>query len=155
MQELLEFIVKGIVTKPEEVKVTPETSPEGELNLKLKVAPEDMGTVIGKGGRIIRAIRSLVRIKAIHEDKRVNVELEEVPGYVKPLKEGEAPSSEATTAEVPSEGAEATLSVAEATSDVAEAKPEVPAAEAAEAKPKRRSAKKAEPKAEAAEEPAA
>lgn len=154
MQELLEFIVKGIVTKPEEVKVTPETSPEGELNLKLKVAPEDMGTVIGKGGRIIRAIRSLVRIKAIHEDKRVNVELEEVPGYVKPLKEGEAPSGEAATAEAPSGEAEATLSVAEATSDVAEAKPEVPAAEAtpdvAEAKPKRRATKKAEPKAEEA-----
>lgn len=147
MQELLEFIVKGIVTKPEEVKVTPETSPEGELNLKLKVAPEDMGTVIGKGGRIIRAIRSLVRIKAIHEDKRVNVELEEVPGYVKPPKEGEAPSSEAATAEAPSEEAEAA-------SDVAEAKPEVPAPEAktdvAEAKPKRRSTKKAEPKAEEA-----
>lgn len=141
MQELLEFIVKGIVTKPEEVKVTPETSPEGELNLKLKVAPEDMGTVIGKGGRIIRAIRSLVRIKAIHEDKRVNVELEEVPGYVKPPKEGEAPSSEAATAAAPSEEVEAPLSGAEA-------KPEVPAAEVAEAKPKRRSAKKAEPKTE-------
>ncbi len=134
MQELLEFIVKGIVTKPEEVKVTPETSPEGELNFKLKVAPEDMGTVIGKGGRIIRAIRSLVRIKAIHEDKRVNVELEEVPGYVKPLKEGEEAGAQA-------EGAEAALSAAEA-------KPEVPAPEAAtdaaETKPKRRSAKKVE-----------
>lgn len=144
MQELLEFIVKGIVTKPEEVKVTQETSPEGELNLKLKVSPEDMGTVIGKGGRIIRAIRSLVRIKAIHEDKRVNVELEEVPGYEKPPKEGEAESEVATTTEIPSEKAEG--------------KPETPASEAksdvAEVKPKRRSAKKAEPKAEAAEESA-
>lgn len=139
MQELLEFIVKGIVTKPEEVKVTEETSPEGELNLKLKVSPEDMGTVIGKGGRIIRAIRSLVRIKAIHEDKRVNVELEEVPGYEKPPKEGEAESEVAPVTKAPSEKAED--------------KPQAPASEAvsdgAEAKPKRRSAKKAEPKTEA------
>ena len=129
MQELLEFIVKGIVTKPEEVKVTPETSPEGELNLKLKVAPEDMGTVIGKGGRIIRAIRSLIRIKAIHEDKRVNVELEEVPGYVKPEKEEKE-------GEVTTEGGESVPAADEAE----------PAK--AEAKPKRRAAKKTEPKAE-------
>jgi len=100
MKELLEYIVKGIVTKPEAVEITENETPEGELELRFKVDPEDMGTVIGKEGRTIRSIRNLVRIKAIHEDKRVRVELEEVPGHERPpteetteIKEKEAPAA--------------------------------------------------------------
>ncbi len=77
MKNLLEYLVKSIVEQPESVKVEETSTPEGFVNLQLTVAPEDMGMVIGKGGRIIRALRNLVRVKAIKENKRVNVELVE------------------------------------------------------------------------------
>jgi len=77
MRELLEYLAKSIVERPEAVKVEETQTPEGWINLKLSVAPEDMGMVIGKGGRIIRALRNLVKVKAIKENKRVNVELTE------------------------------------------------------------------------------
>ena len=77
MKDLLEYLVKNIVAQPEAVKIEATETPEGFVNLKLSVAPEDMGMVIGKGGRIIRALRNLVRVKAIKENKRVNVELTE------------------------------------------------------------------------------
>lgn len=77
MKNLLEYLVKNIVEQPEAVKVEATETPEGFVNLQLTVAPEDMGMVIGKGGRIIRALRNLVRVKAIKEGKRVNVELTE------------------------------------------------------------------------------
>ena len=77
MKDLLEFIIKSIVSKPDEVKIEEMSPAEGYVNLSLRVAPEDMGTVIGKQGKIIKAIRNLVRIKAIKEGVRVNVELVE------------------------------------------------------------------------------
>jgi predicted RNA-binding protein YlqC (UPF0109 family) len=77
MKDLLEYLVKNIVEQPEAVKVVAAETPEGFVNFQLTVAPEDMGMVIGKGGRIIRALRNLVRVKAIKEGKRVNVELVE------------------------------------------------------------------------------
>jgi len=77
MKDLLEYLVESIVEKPEAVKVEETQTPEGFVNLQLSVAPEDMGMVIGKGGRIIRALRNLVRVKAIKESRRVNVELTE------------------------------------------------------------------------------
>jgi predicted RNA-binding protein YlqC (UPF0109 family) len=80
MKDLLEYLVKSIVSKPEAVKVEEIVTPDGFVNLRLTVDPEDMGSVIGKGGRIIKALRNLVRVKAIKEDKRVNVELMEKNG---------------------------------------------------------------------------
>lgn len=77
MKELLEFIVKSVVSNPKAVKIDEGVSDEGYANLSITVAPEDMGMVIGKQGRIIKAIRDLVRVKAIKEGKRVNVELVE------------------------------------------------------------------------------
>lgn len=78
MKELLEYLVKLIVKKPENVGVAEEDAPDW-TNLKLTVAPEDMGLVIGKGGKIISALRHLVRIRAIKDNKRINVELMEAP----------------------------------------------------------------------------
>ena len=78
MKDLLEYLVKNIVEQPEAVKVEETQTPEGFVNLQITVDQEDMGMVIGKGGRIIRALRNLVRVKAIKEGKRVNVELTEV-----------------------------------------------------------------------------
>ena len=63
MKELVEFIAKSIVNSPDDVVVTEETDEEG-IVLKLEVADEDKGRVIGKQGRIAQAIRALIRVKA-------------------------------------------------------------------------------------------
>lgn len=74
MKELLEVIAKNLVDYPEQVKIN-EVQGEKSLVLELKVAPEDMGKVIGKQGRIARAIRTVVKAAAVHEDKRIVVEI--------------------------------------------------------------------------------
>ncbi len=74
MKDLLEVIAKNLVDHPDKVVVT-ETQGERSLVLELKVAPEDMGKVIGKQGRIAKAIRTVVKAAAIHEDKRIVVEI--------------------------------------------------------------------------------
>ena len=75
MKELLEVIAKRLVEHPEQVVVA-ETNNERALILELKVAPEDMGKVIGKQGRIAKAIRSVVKAAASKEDKKVIVEIQ-------------------------------------------------------------------------------
>ena len=74
MKELLEYIAKSIVTMPEAVVVTEESS-EGSVVLKLQVAPEDRGRVIGKQGRVAQAMRTLLRIAAIREGIQVQMEI--------------------------------------------------------------------------------
>ena len=74
MKELLEIIAKSLVDKPGAVSVN-ETEREGTTVLELKVAQEDMGKVIGKQGRVVKAIRTVVKAAAVYEDKRVNVEI--------------------------------------------------------------------------------
>ena len=74
MKELLEVIAKRLVENPEQVSVT-ETENDRTLVLELKVAPEDMGKVIGKQGRIAKAIRSVVKAAAARDDKRVVVDI--------------------------------------------------------------------------------
>lgn len=77
MKKLLEYIVKSIVDKEKEVKVEEEEENPGEIILKLSVAQEDMGKVIGRGGKIIKAIRTIVRILAIKNSQKVTIELED------------------------------------------------------------------------------
>ncbi len=74
MKELLEIIAKSLVDNPEEVDIN-EIEGEQSVILELRVAQEDMGKVIGKQGRIAKAIRTLVKAAAIKEDKRVIVEI--------------------------------------------------------------------------------
>ncbi|MFP4697510.1 MAG: KH domain-containing protein [Eubacteriales bacterium] len=74
MKELVEVIAKALVDQPEEVTVN-EVEGERSIILELKVAPEDMGKVIGKQGRIAKAIRTVVKAAATKEDKRVVVEI--------------------------------------------------------------------------------
>lgn len=74
MNELLQIIARALVDKPEEVSVV-ETEENGELNLFLHVADSDMGKVIGKQGRIAKAIRTVVKAAAVGNDKKVNVEI--------------------------------------------------------------------------------
>jgi hypothetical protein len=68
------MLAKHLVDQPDMVEVAEEES-EGTTTLRLKVAPDDMGKVIGKQGRIARAIRTLVKAAAISEEKKVNVEI--------------------------------------------------------------------------------
>lgn len=90
MKELVEYTVKNLVTDPEAVVVEEKIS-EGNVELSLRVAPADMGLVIGKGGQMIKAIRKLLTVRAMVENVRVSLYLVEVP---KPEVE-ETPSVEA------------------------------------------------------------
>jgi len=74
MKELVEYIAKSIVNAPDDVVVTEEESEEG-IMLKLQVADDDKGRVIGKQGRIAEAIRSLIRVKAAKAGTRVSLEI--------------------------------------------------------------------------------
>ncbi len=74
MKELVEFIAKALVDYPEQVDVT-QVEGERSVILELRVAQEDMGKVIGKQGRIAKAIRTVVNAAAIKENKRVMVEI--------------------------------------------------------------------------------
>ena len=78
MKDLLEYLVKSLVEKPDQVDIVEEKG-EGFINLKLSVAKEDMGKVIGKKGKIIQAIRNLLKIPAIKQNLKVNLILEESP----------------------------------------------------------------------------
>lgn len=74
MKELLEVIAKSLVDNPDEVVVT-RTESDKAIVLELKVAQSDMGKVIGKQGRIAKAIRSVVKAAASKEDRKVIVEI--------------------------------------------------------------------------------
>lgn len=74
MKELLETIAKSLVDYPDEVSVN-EIEDENALILELKVAKDDMGKVIGKQGRIAKAIRTVVKAAAIKENIKVVVEI--------------------------------------------------------------------------------
>ena len=75
MKELFEVIAKALVDNPDEVVVTESMKGEDTL-IELKVSPADMGKVIGKQGRIAKAIRSVVKAAASKEDKKVIVEIQ-------------------------------------------------------------------------------
>lgn len=72
--QLVEDIAKSLVDDPEAVVVTAEETRQA-TTIKLKVAPDDMGKVIGKQGRIARALRNIVRAAATKDDKKVTVEI--------------------------------------------------------------------------------
>ena len=74
MKELVEVIANSLVDNPDEVTVT-ETENEKAIVVELRAAQSDMGKVIGKQGRIAKAIRSVVKAAASKEDKKVIVEI--------------------------------------------------------------------------------
>jgi len=74
MKELVEYIARALVDYPDEVDVK-QVEGERSIILELRVAPQDMGKVIGKQGRIAKAIRTVVNAAAIKENKRVMVEI--------------------------------------------------------------------------------
>ncbi len=75
MKELVEVIAKALVTHPESVVVT-EKIVDGETCLTLSVDPSDMGKVIGKQGRIAKAIRTVLKAQAVRDDVRVTLDID-------------------------------------------------------------------------------
>ena len=74
MTELLEFLVRALVEDPEAVEVE-ELEEDGDLIYEISVAEDDLGRVIGKGGRVANAIRTVAKAAAVRLDRRVIVEI--------------------------------------------------------------------------------
>lgn len=74
MKDLLEFLARSLVDHPEQVRVEEKESSDGVV-LRLSVAQEDVGKVIGKQGRIARALRTVVKASAVKEGKQATVEI--------------------------------------------------------------------------------
>lgn len=76
MKDTLSFIISSIVEKSESVEVAEEEN-QGIVNLTVKVDPQDMGKVIGKEGKVIKAIRNLMRIPGVLQGKKIYITLVE------------------------------------------------------------------------------
>lgn len=78
MEELLTLMAKGLVEEPDAVSVTAdEPAEDGTIVLHLRVAADDMGRVIGKQGRIAKALRTVMRAAAVRKDLKVSVEIDD------------------------------------------------------------------------------
>ena len=75
MKELLEYLTRGLVAEPDSVQVTETQEDDGSLVLELSVAPDDYGSVIGRGGRTASALRAVVKAAAVRENRRVFVDI--------------------------------------------------------------------------------
>jgi predicted RNA-binding protein YlqC (UPF0109 family) len=92
MQELLDLILKNIVTNPEAIVIT-TSEEEGREVYTISVDPQDMGRVIGKNGKVIKAIRALAHVVAIRQGKRFRINLADETGTTQveePVAEAEA-----------------------------------------------------------------
>jgi predicted RNA-binding protein YlqC (UPF0109 family) len=75
VRELLDFLARALVENPDEVEVSQVEEIDGEVVLELEVAEDDLGRVIGRGGRVANALRSVMKAAATREDKRVVVDI--------------------------------------------------------------------------------
>jgi uncharacterized protein len=75
VRDLLEFLARALVADPDAVEVTEVEEIEGEVVLEVQVADDDLGRVIGRGGRIANALRAVMKAAATREDKRVVVDI--------------------------------------------------------------------------------
>jgi len=76
MRELLEFLTTTLVDNPSQVKIS-QNLRGGEVHLQMQVSKEDMGRVIGKGGRVANAMRLLLNVAAAQQGKRVSLDINE------------------------------------------------------------------------------
>lgn len=74
MKELVEYIARSIATQPDEVRVT-EVEEDGRIVIRLEVAPDDKGRVIGREGRVAQSIRMLIRVAAVKQGTRAALEI--------------------------------------------------------------------------------
>jgi uncharacterized protein len=75
VRELLDFLARSLVADPEAVEVTEVEEIDGEVVLELEVAEDDLGRVIGRGGRVANALRSVLKAAATREEKRVVLDI--------------------------------------------------------------------------------
>jgi predicted RNA-binding protein YlqC (UPF0109 family) len=75
VEDLLEYLARQLVDEPDQVRVERTEPAPGEVRLELHVAPDDLGKVIGKQGRIARALRTIVKASAVRNGGRVHVEI--------------------------------------------------------------------------------
>ena len=74
MKELVEYIARAIAAQPDEVRVTEEDR-DGHIILRLEVAPDDKGKIIGRQGRVAQSIRALLRVAAVKQGARATLEI--------------------------------------------------------------------------------
>ncbi|MGE5551871.1 MAG: KH domain-containing protein [Bacteroidota bacterium] len=77
MKDLLETIARALVDAPEAVRVSADEGPNGRVLYEIKVDPKDVGKIIGRQGRVIKAIRAVTKACAVRDGKKVLVELAE------------------------------------------------------------------------------
>jgi predicted RNA-binding protein YlqC (UPF0109 family) len=75
VRDLLEFLARSLVEDPDSVQVSEAEEIDGEVVLELEVAEDDLGRVIGRGGRVANALRSVMKAVATREEKRVVVDI--------------------------------------------------------------------------------
>jgi uncharacterized protein len=75
VRELLDFLARSLVESPDRVEVNEIEEIDGEVVLELEVAEDDLGRVIGRGGRVANALRSVMKAAATREEKRVVVDI--------------------------------------------------------------------------------
>jgi uncharacterized protein len=75
VRDLLEFLARSLVADPDAVEVSEVEEIDGEVVLELEVAEDDLGRVIGRGGRVANALRSVMKAAATREEKRVVVDI--------------------------------------------------------------------------------
>jgi len=98
-REFLEYVVKHLVDHPEDVKIERKVDEMGVL-LRLRVHPDDMGQVIGRGGNTARALRTLLRIIGMKNHARVNLKIEEPEGRSRDKEEEKKEESSSTSDEL-------------------------------------------------------
>ncbi len=77
MKDLIEYIAKSLVEKPDEIIISEEVAEDGSVLIKLAAAQEDMGRIIGKQGRNAKAMRTLLNAKATRENRRAALQIME------------------------------------------------------------------------------
>jgi predicted RNA-binding protein YlqC (UPF0109 family) len=75
MKELLEYLARGLVDQPDDVQVIETVEQDGTTVLELSVAPDDYGSIIGRGGRTAAALRTVVKAAALKDRRRVFVDI--------------------------------------------------------------------------------
>lgn len=75
MKDLLEYLVRGLVSTPDDVQIVEVEEDDGTIVLELSVGPDDYGSVIGRGGRTAMALRAVIKAAAVKDKRRVFVDI--------------------------------------------------------------------------------